>query len=81
MAKRYTPAVDIWALTPEQRATLQPGQWVTAGPEGPKGRFWGERQVSTVVAWQGNARGRSWVYHAALRAYAKEGQGGQARGF
>lgn len=67
---RFQRTVDIWAMTPEQRAKLLPGQYVKAGPEGPIGRFWGEGRASTVVAWLGNARGRGWAYHRALRDYA-----------
>lgn len=69
---RFTRTVDIWALSPEERAKLQPGQWVKAGDrqDASKGRFWGERSASTVVAWSGNAKGRGWGYHKALREYA-----------
>jgi hypothetical protein len=73
---RFTKTVDIWALTPEQRATLQPGQWVRAGDrmDAARGRFWGERTASTVVAWQDNAKGRGWSYHRSLRQYALGGK-------
>lgn len=69
----YKPTVDIWALTEDELSNLQPGQWVTTGTgEGAqRGRFWGQRRSSTVVAWSGNAKGRGWDYHKALRAYAK----------
>ena len=69
---RFTTTIDIWALTPEERSRLQPGQWVRAGDtqDASRGRFWGERKASTVVAWCGNAKGRGWDYHRALRAYA-----------
>jgi hypothetical protein len=71
MRSRFRPAVDVWALDPAGRAALQPGQWVTAGPGGAKGRYLGQtRGGSDVVAWADNARGRP-GYGAALRAYAK----------
>lgn len=52
---RFTKTVDIWTLDDAQRAQLQPGQWVQAGEDGPKGRFFGQGR-STVCAWLGNAR-------------------------
>lgn len=67
MAK-FKQTVDIWALSSEERQMLQPGQFVTAGPDGPRGRFWGEGR-STVVAWDGNARGRYADYNRAVRDY------------
>jgi hypothetical protein len=71
MGARYLPALDVWSLDPAARAALQPGQWVTAGPGGPKGRYLGQRPGgSDVVAWSDNARGRP-GYGASLRAYAK----------
>lgn len=47
---RFAKTVDIWSLSPEEIAKLQPGQYVTAGPDGTKGRFYGQG-ASTVVAW------------------------------
>lgn len=69
---RFQPTIDIWELDDEQRARLQPGQWVTAGPDGPRGRFLGQGR-STVVGWLGNARGhRSYRdYMRTLRTYAR----------
>lgn len=67
MAK-FVKTVDIWALSSEERAKLQPGQRVTAGEDGPRGRFYGEGS-STVVAWDGNARGRGAAYQRALADY------------
>lgn len=46
----FVKTVDIWSLTDEQVAALQPGQYVTAGPNGVKGRFYG-KGASVVVAW------------------------------
>lgn len=66
----FRPALDIWELTDAQRAELPIGQWVTAGPDGPKGRFYGQGR-STVVAWVGNARGRYRTYMAAVRDYGR----------
>jgi hypothetical protein len=70
---RYAPTLDIWALDDEARAALPVGQWVTAGPDGPRGRFLGQGRASTVVAWLGNARGsRDYRgYMATLRTYAR----------
>jgi hypothetical protein len=53
---RFTKTVNIWDLDSEQRAALQVGQWVCAGENGPRGRFYGEGS-STVAAWIGNAKG------------------------
>lgn len=71
----FTKAVDIWSLTPEEIANLQPGQYVTAGPQGPKGRFFGCGST-TVVAWAASipAGGRRREY---LSKYAEFGR--QAR--
>lgn len=71
MAK-FTKTVDIWKLDSAARKRLQCGQWVTAGADGPKGRFYGEGRV-TVVAWLGNAKAsRDYVgYMKTLRKYAK----------
>lgn len=54
---RFQPTIDIWALTPDEVAKLQPGQWVTAG--GAKGVFCGVKKSGSVVCmWQDNAQGR-----------------------
>lgn len=54
---RYQKRLDIWSLSPEQRSSLQPGQWVEAGPGGPRGVFCGVKQSGTVVVlWLGNAK-------------------------
>jgi len=66
----FRTTLDIWALTDEERAELPIGQWVTAGPDGPKGRFYGQG-ASAVVAWIGNARGRYRPYMAAIRDYGR----------
>ena len=70
---RFQKTIDIWPLSPAQRAALQPGQWVTAGnePGAAKGRFYGEGRASTVVAWVGNAKGRYRSYMASIRDYAR----------
>lgn len=72
-ARRYVPALDVWPLPPQARAALHPGQWVTAGPGGPRGRYLGQtRGGSDVVAWQeGAPKGGRRARVAALRAYAK----------
>jgi hypothetical protein len=69
---RFLPTLDIWALDDAQRARLPIGQWVTAGPDGPKGRFLGQGR-STVVAWLGNARG-SRDYHGYMRTLRDYGR-------
>jgi hypothetical protein len=71
MRRTYAPAFDIWTVPGYLRGLIQPGQWVTAGPNGPRGRYMGQKPGgSDVVAWQNNARGRK-GYGAALRAYAR----------
>jgi len=67
---RYQPTLDIWNLTTDQRARLQPGQWVTAG--GNKGIYLGTKPSGTeVVAWYGNAKARQYRdYIRTLRNYA-----------
>lgn len=59
---RFRPIVNIWALTDEERAGLQRGQWVTAGTDGDpmsRGVFCGIRPSGVaVVMWQGNAKSR-----------------------
>lgn len=65
---RFTKAVDIWALSSDERAKLAIGQWVYAGEPSALGRFYGEGAV-TVVAWNGNARGRWASYQRALADY------------
>lgn len=67
---KFTKTVDIWALNEVERAKLQPGQWVSAGVDGPRGRFFGEGR-STVVAWEGNARGRYVSYMATMADYGR----------
>lgn len=70
--RQYVPAFDIWPLPDYARAVILPGQWVTAGPNGPKGRYMGQRPGgSDVVAWLDNAKGRARSYNRALRNYAK----------
>lgn len=71
---RYLPRVDIWTLGVAERAALQPGQHISAGQDGPHGRFYGEGRASTVAAWERNARGFPdgvRAYQAAIRLYAK----------
>lgn len=70
---KYAPTIDIWALDEAQRSSLQPGQWVTTGTDGPKGRFLGAGRGTEVVAWLGNARASKDYrgYMATLRDYAR----------
>jgi len=65
---RFKPIVDIWTLSDQERATLQPGQWVFAGDRNNVGRFYGQGR-STVVAWRGNWKGRFRHYNRALSDY------------
>jgi hypothetical protein len=68
---RYTKTVDIWTLDEDQRRRLPIGQWVTAGPDGPKGRWMGQGRGSSVVAWLGNSQKGRWLqYMRTLRQYA-----------
>lgn len=53
---RYQKAFNIWEVSDSNRARIQIGQWVKAGPDGPLGRFCGHG-TSDVVAWHGNAKG------------------------
>lgn len=74
---RFEKTVDIWNLSPEALAQLQPGQWVQAGPHGVRGRFMGQG-ASTVVAWVGRIpRGKR--YFPYLRAYAALGREARQR--
>lgn len=68
---RFQPRIDIWTLTPDQRAALQPGQHITAGPNNP-GVWMGQKKNGTdVAAWEGNMRGRNRRdYLAFMRRYA-----------
>jgi len=67
---RYMKTVDIWTLDDEQRRKLPIGQWVTAGPDGPKGRWMGQGRASSVVAWLDNGRGHWRSYMRTIRQYA-----------
>ena len=69
---RYTKTVNIWNLDTAGRKALQVGQWVQAGQDGPKGRFYGEGRT-TVVAWVGNAKASHnyFGYMKNIYAYAK----------
>lgn len=72
---QYVPMMDIWTLSDEQLARLQPGQWVFCGGDRTnKGIWMGQRSTgSWVVAWAGNIEGRKdpegYLRH--LRHYAK----------
>lgn len=70
MSTQYVKALNVWPLPPRARAALQPGQWVTAGPNGPRGRYMGQRNGCDVVAWAENSRGKGRTYAARLRAFA-----------
>ena len=70
---RFTRAVDVHTLTPEQRAALQPGQHITAS--GAKGRWIGQSAHGTdVAAWSDNARAfpkGARAYQTTLREYLR----------
>lgn len=75
----FTKTVDIWSMTPEQIAQLQPGQYVRAGKDGPVGRFFGQGS-STVVAWSaripsGKRRKEYLSAYANLGRKARENKG------
>lgn len=74
---KFTKTVDIWALTEEQIKKLQPGQWVKAGPDGTRGRFFGHG-ASTVVAWEKRLP-RGVRYFEYLTRYAAFGREARAR--
>ena len=78
---RYVPRVDVWNMSPAERAGLQPGQHVMAGPRAAlpaQGVWMGQTPGGTdVVAWQGNipkGRAARAAYMAALRSYARPAQ-------
>ena len=49
---RFQKRVEIWPLSPEERAALQPGQHITAG--GAPGRWAGQTARGIdVAAWRG----------------------------
>lgn len=72
MAK-FQPRVNVWDLSSVERAALQPGQHITAGPDNP-GRWAGQTKAGVdVAAWRGNANGNpagALAYWRDLRAYA-----------
>ena len=71
---QYRETQDIWKMSADQLRCLQPGQWVYAGETNNKGQFLGVKANSVVVvAWHGNAKGRSsyYDYIRSLRCYAK----------
>lgn len=70
---KYIKTLDIWALGPQDIKRLQPGQWVTAGPQGDKGIYCGVKPSGTiVVAWWHNAKARDYrTYVHTLMEYAK----------
>jgi hypothetical protein len=68
-AMQFKPTIDVWALSQVERAAIQPGQWVKAGPNGPRGQYLGQRKSgSDVVAWQGRHAFKA--ARRALRLYA-----------
>ena len=50
---KFRPLINIWNVEPRDRAAIQPGQWVQAGPQGPIGQYLGQKKSGTdVVAWR-----------------------------
>lgn len=68
---QFQPRLDIWALSPAERAALQPGQHITAG--GACGVYLGQTASGSDVAmWEDNAKGRNRLdYLKTLRKYAR----------
>ncbi len=63
---RFQKRIEIWPLSPQDRAALQPGQHISAG--GAHGRWCGQTRAGVdVAAWQGNAQG----HKAGARAYMR----------
>jgi len=72
---KYVETVNIWNASDEEIAALQPGQWVRAGTNGPRGQWCGLKKISgvKVVAWFCNRKTKRgyYEYFNALRNYAK----------
>lgn len=70
---KYTKAVNVWALSQDQRKQLQIGQWVTAGSGlgSAKGQWLGQKASgSDVAAWHHKGI-KGWKSKVStLRAYA-----------
>ena len=69
---QFQPRLDIWALSPDQRKALQPGQHITAG--GAHGVYLGQTSGGSDVAlWEASARSGAHRRQRlqALRQYAK----------
>lgn len=67
---RFQSTVNVWALGPEERAELQPGQWITAG--GALGRWVGQTRNSDVAMWLGGVpKGGHHRKFRQLRDYAE----------
>ena len=67
---KYTKAIDIWALSSEQRKQLQIGQWVTAGSA--KGQWLGQKASGSDVACWHHEGIQGWKAKVkSVRAYAK----------
>lgn len=69
---KFRPMFDIWKVQPADRAAIQPGQWVQAGPQGPVGQYMGQKRNggTDVVAWR-NGTGKGFAAkRKAYRQYA-----------
>jgi hypothetical protein len=69
MAK-FTKTVEVWPLSPSERAALQPGQHITAG--GAPGRWCGQTKSGIdVAAWRVNGGSGMISRIRTLRDYAE----------
>jgi hypothetical protein len=74
----YRKSLDIWTLDHDARCKLQPGQWVTAGPNPDNRGIWCgvSHGGSCVAVWLGNLKGLKGQARLArirqLMAYAKK---------
>jgi len=49
---KYQPTINIWDVPSADRSSLQRGQWVKAGKDGPKGVWIGQKENGIdVVMW------------------------------
>lgn len=68
---RFTKAVDVWALSDDERRRLQPGQWVFCGEPQYLGRFYAQSETTTVVAHL-NGHRKGWPsYCRTIRDYGR----------
>ena len=71
---KYQKPLDIWKMSDKEIKNLQPGQWIYAGDQSNKGKFFGMKKSGTVVvAWMGNVKQQASYseYMKMLSNYAK----------